>query len=152
MSNFVRNSLLGVGFIIFSFSAVIFYAARQMPVMTAESKKSIDAYFGQIKAKNYEGARQILAPNIQSEMSVAKLGGVWQKFEANNGTFEKWVPADASSHNGGRVCLFPPYVDYLLRAYGNKGAQVLFMRLAPQDGGWKISQMREVRQDEQPSH
>jgi hypothetical protein len=147
MTPFVRNSVLAGSFVFLCFSAVIFYASRQMPVMTTESKKTIDTYFLQIKSKNYQNARELLAPGVQSEIPVDELKGVWQKFESNNGPFEKWVPADASSAQGGRVCLFPPYVDYLLRAYGTKGDQVMFMRIAPQSNGWKISQMREVRQD-----
>jgi hypothetical protein len=147
MTPFVRNSVLGGSFVFLCFSAIIYYSARQMPIMTAESKRTIDTYFLHIKAKDYNNARNLLAQGVQSEISTDQLKNVWQKFEKNNGKFEKWVPSDASSDNGGRVCLFPPYVDYLLRAYGTNGDQVLYMRIAPKDGKWVISQMREVRQD-----
>lgn len=148
MNNFTRNSLLGAGVVGAIFAATMVYTSQKLPRMNRESHRQIELYFQNAKTGDFQGAHRLLSPQLQTEISRDALQKQWRETQKKYGEFQEFVGADSSSPSGARANLWPPYVDYMVRAKGTQGSQVFYFRVAPEEdsGKWQITQLRALDQ------
>ena len=154
LQNLPRHIRVGLflGAVLAMFFAILLgYALRTAPQMSRESQQTLDAFYLRCQQRSYARAYQLLAPELQDAMSEAEMADRFQQFEQKNGRIERWAPAAGGSiHFGGRVCLFPPFVDYTHRLMGTeqKGigeATVVYLRLVPREGKWRVQKLSFMR-------
>ena len=133
------------------FAVLLGYALRTAPRMSRESGATLDAFYARCQGHSYARAYQLLAPELRDSLSEKELANRFRQFEKTNGKIEQWAPAAGGSLSfGGRVCLFPPFVDYTHRLIGAqpKGlgeATVVYVRLVPRDGKWQVQKLNFMR-------
>ena len=133
------------------FAALIFYALRTAPQMSRDSEIALDAFYARCQRHDYGGAYQMLAPELRDAITQREMAARFAQFEKTNGAIERWAPAAGGSINfGGRVCLFPPFVDYTHRLIGVQPktigeATVVYLRLVPRDGKWRVQKLSFMR-------
>ena len=141
---------LGVG-VALVFLILIGYAIRTAPRMARQSEATLDAFYRQCQQHNYAKAYEMLAPELKDSMSETDMKNRFAQFEETNGSIEKWAPAAGGSITfGGRVCLFPPFVDYTHRLMGVQKkeigeATVVYIRMVPRDEGWEVQKLSFMR-------
>ncbi len=148
MTPFQARMTAGFGFIVVVFIGLVAYSVRVAPQMGRDSKKALDNFYVLCRARNYEGARQMLSPRLQESITTAQLKGEWAKFAVKNGPLSRWEQADKVSINGfgGSVCVFPPFVEFRHAAFGAKGTGTLiYVRMVPQNDGWKLERFNVLR-------
>ena len=127
------------------------YALRTAPQMSRESQRALDAFYLRCQQHSYERAYQLLAPELKDSMTQAEMADRFAQFEKTNGKIQQWAPAAGGSITfGGRVCLFPPFVDYTHRLIGAQPkdigeATVVYIRLVPRDGQWRLQKLSFMR-------
>ena len=141
-----------MGVVVFLLGLVLLgYALRTAPRMSRESEATLNAFYQKCQQHSYASAYQMLAPELQDAMTQAQMADRFQQFEKTNGTIEKWAPSAGGSITfGGRVCLFPPFVDYTHRLMGVQPkeigeATVVYIRLVPREGQWKLQRLSFMR-------
>ena len=133
------------------FAALITYALRTAPQMSRASQQTLDAFYASCQRHDYGAAYAMLAPELRDAISQRELANRFAQFEKTNGAIEKWAPAAGGSINfGGRVCLFPPFVDYTHRLFGTRPksigeATVVYVRLVPRQGKWQLQKLSFMR-------
>ncbi len=154
LSNLPRHLRIGLqlgAVVAMIFLILIGYAARTAPRMARESEATLDAFYRRCQQRSYARAYQLLAPELKYSMSEAEMQARFEQFEKTNGKIERWAPAAGGSITfGGRVCLFPPFVDYTHRLMGVQKkeigeATVVYLRLVPRDGKWRIQKLSFMR-------
>lgn len=147
MNVFTRNSLAGAGVVSAIFVGALVYMARALPAMTAQSQQKVERYFQLAKAGDFAGAHKLLSPQLQRDIPRAQLEKQWRETQRKYGEIRDFVGADTSSANGARTNLWPPYVDYMIRARAENGSQVFYFRVQPNDENqWQISDLRALDQ------
>ena len=150
LENLPRHIRIGLQLgVVVAMVFVIFmgYALRTAPQMSRESERALNAFYLRCQQHSYARAYQLLAPELQDSMTEADLAARFQKFEETNGKIERWAhSAGGSITFGGRICLFPPFVDYTHRLMGveKKGigeATVVYIRMVPRDGKWRLQRL-----------
>lgn len=127
------------------------YALRTAPRMSRDAETALNAFYLRCQQHSYARAYQLLAPELQDSMTPANLATRFGEFEKTNGRIEKWMPAaGGSTHIGGRICLFPPFVDYTHRLMGVEPkdigeATVVYIRMVPHDGQWRVQKLSFMR-------
>ena len=133
------------------FAALLGYALRTAPRMLRGSQTALDAFYQSCQRHDYAAAYQMLTPELRDSMTQTDMADRFALFEKSNGTIEKWAPAAGGSITfGGRVCLFPPFVDYTHRLIGVQHkpmgeATVVYIRLVPRDGKWQLQKLSFMR-------
>lgn len=133
------------------FTGLMVYALRTAPRMSRESQRTLDAFYARCQRHDYGAAYAMLAPELRDTISPIEMASGFAQFEYSNGKIEKWAPAAGGSINfGGRVCLFPPFVDYTHRLIGTRPkpigeATVVYIRLVPRDGKWQVQRLSFMR-------
>ena len=133
------------------FLVLIGYAVRTAPRMSRESEAALNVFYARCQQHDYARAYQLLAPELKDSMSETQMKNRFQLFEKTNGTIERWAPSAGGSITfGGRVCLFPPFVDYTHRLMGVRPkdigqATVVYIRMVPRDGNWKLQRLSFMR-------
>ena len=133
------------------FLILIGYVARTAPRMSRESEATLNAFYQRCQAHDYARAYELLAPELQDSLTQTQMKERFLKFEKTNGTIEKWAPSAGGSITfGGRVCLFPPFVDYTHRLMGVQHkemgeATVVYIRMVPRDEGWRLQRLSFMR-------
>ena len=133
------------------FAALMVYALRTAPQMSRESQQTLDAFYARCQNHDYGAAYQMLAPELRDSISQSEMANRFAQFEKSNGKIEQWAPAAGGSINfGGRVCLFPPFVDYTHRLIGVRPksigeATVVYVRLVPRAGKWQLQKLSFMR-------
>lgn len=133
------------------FLILIGYSMRTAPRMSRESEATLNAFYLRCQQHSYDRAYQLLAPELKDSMSQAEMKDRFEQFEKTNGTIERWAPAAGGSITfGGRVCLFPPFVDYTHRLLGTQKkeigeATVVYLRLVPREGKWRVQKLSFMR-------
>ena len=146
-----RVGLQLFGVVAVLFGALMFYALRTAPRMSRDSQKTLDAFYARCQSHDYDGAYDMLAPELRDAISPPEMAARFAQFEKINGTIARWAPAAGGSINfGGRVCLFPPFVDYTHRLIGVQPkpigqATVVYLRLVPRDGTWRVQKLSFMR-------
>ena len=127
------------------------YAIRTAPRMSRDSEATLNAFYQKCQDHSYESAYQMLAPELKDSITQAQMADRFQQFEKNNGTIDKWAPSAGGSLTfGGRVCLFPPFVDYTHRLMGVQKkeigeATVVYIRMVPREGKWQLQRLSFMR-------
>ncbi len=141
---------MGVG--VFILGAILMgYILRTAPQMSRQAQATLDAFYRDCQRHDYAAAYQLLAPELRDSMTQADMADRFAQFEKTNGTIERWAPAAGGSITfGGRVCLFPPFVDYTHRLIGTHHkpigeATVVYMRVVPRAGKWKLQKLSFMR-------
>lgn len=148
MTSFHRRMFAAFGLIVVMFVGLIAYAVRVAPQMGRDSKTALDTFYARCRARDFDGAHQMLSRNLQGSLSRAQLQGEWTKFAAKNGQLSRWERANKVSINGfgGSVCVFPPFVDFRHAAFGAKGTGTLiYTRMKPENGVWKLEHFNFLR-------
>lgn len=133
------------------FLILIGYALRTAPRMLRDSETTLNAFYLRCQQHSYGRAYQLLAPELKDSMSQAEMADRFGQFEKTNGTIDKWAPSAGGSITfGGRVCLFPPFVDYTHRLMGVEKkeigqATVVYIRMVPRDGQWRVQKLSFMR-------
>lgn len=147
----IRVGLQLGALVLLCFSGLLFYALRTAPGMSRESEATLNAFYQRCQQHDYARAYQMLAPELRDSLSQKELADRFAQFEKTNGTIDKWAPAAGGSLTfGGRVCLFPPFVDYTHRLFGVQPksigeATVVYIRMVPRDGGWQLQKLSFMR-------
>ena len=153
-SNLPRHLRIGLqlgAFVALIFLVLIGYVARTAPRMARDSEATLNAFYTRCQQHDYARAYELLAPELKDSLSQSQLKNRFEKFEKTNGTIEKWAPSAGGSITfGGRVCLFPPFVDYTHRLIGVQHkemgeATVVYIRLVPRDDGWRLQRLSFMR-------
>lgn len=154
LQNLPRHIRLGLQagvLLVLVFLGLLGYAARRAPQMSRDSQRALDAFYLRCQTHNYARAYQLLAPELQDILTEDELAARWRAYEKTNGRIQKWLPAAGGSiHIGGRVCLFPPFVDYTHRVVGQNGstianATVVYIRMVPGENGWRVQKLSFTR-------
>ena len=153
-SNLPRHLRIGLQLglvVVMVFFIFMGYALRTAPRMSRDAETALNAFYLRCQQHSYARAYQLLAPELQDSMTQADLAARFAEFEKTNGKIQKWVPAAGGSiHIGGRICLFPPFVDYTHRLMGiePKGigqATVVYIRMVPRDDQWRVQKLSFMR-------
>lgn len=154
LSHLPRHIRIGLqlGVVIFLIGLVLLgYALRTAPRMSRESEATLDAFYQRCQQHSYASAYEMLAPELKDSITQKEMADRFQQFEKTNGTIEKWAPSAGGSITfGGRVCLFPPFVDYTHRLMGVQKkeigeATVVYIRMVPREGQWKLQRLSFMR-------
>ena len=133
------------------FALLIGYALRTAPRMSRESQATLDAFYALCRSHSYARAYALLTPELRDSLTQSDMIARFQEFEKTNGPLQKWAPAAGGSLTfGGRVCLFPPFVDYTHRIFGARPksigeATVVYIRMVPRDGQWRLQRLSFMR-------
>lgn len=144
MTNYTRNVWIGASVIIALFMGLFVYVGRVGPQMNAEAHAALDEFYTRAQAKNYSGAHALVSTQLADDLSQTKLAARWQTFEKKHGAIQSWGPTTGGQTNIGRVCVFPPFVDFYLSVRGTKSQSVFFTRLKPENGGWRVDRWSEM--------
>ena len=135
----------------FCFAGLLCYALRTAPRMSRDSEVALDTFYKYCQSHDYGRAYEMLAPELSDSITRDEMANRFAQFEKTNGTIEKWAPAAGGSITfGGRVCLFPPFVDYTHRLIGVQHksigeATVVYIRLVPRAGKWQLQKLSFMR-------
>ncbi len=135
----------------FCFAGLLGYALRTAPRMSRDSEAALNTFYKDCQNHDYKRAYEMLAPELRDSMTQTDMANRFAQFEKTNGTIERWAPAAGGSLTfGGRVCLFPPFVDYTHRLIGVQHksigeATVVYIRLVPRAGKWQLQKLSFMR-------
>ena len=135
----------------FCFAGLLGYALRTAPRMSRDSGVALDTFYRYCQNHDYARAYAMLSPELRDSITQTEMAGRFAQFEKTNGAIERWAPAAGGSITfGGRVCLFPPFVDYTHRLIGVQPkpmgeATVVYIRLVPRAGQWQLQKLSFMR-------
>lgn len=146
MSHYTRNIWIGAAVVLTLFMGLFVYAGRLGPQMNAESSAALSEFFARLQRRDYSGAHALVSTQLADDLTPAKLVARAKKRESAHGQIQGWGPTTGGdqSQNIGRVCVFPPFVDFYTSVRGTKGGTVYFTRLKPENGGWRIDRWSEL--------
>ncbi len=154
LSNLPRHFRIGLQLgvvVVMIFFIFMGYALRTAPRMSREAETALNAFYLRCQQRSYKRAYQLLAPELQDSMTADDIAKRFGEFEETNGRIERWAPSAGGSINfGGRICLFPPFVDYTHRLMGTTPksvgeATVVYIRMVPRDGQWRLQKLSFMR-------
>jgi hypothetical protein len=146
MSHYTRNIWIGASVVLTLFMGLFVYAGRLGPQMNAEASAALSEFFARLQRRDYPGAHTLASAQLANDLTPTKLVSRAQKRESVQGPIQGWGPTTGGdqTQNIGRVCVFPPFVDFYTSVRGTKGYTVYFTRLKPENGRWRIDRWSEL--------